>query len=41
LDPFHRYFKVRATDDGVYMLRHDVISGTWELSVFLHGEEPT
>lgn len=31
LDPNHRYFKVRADDDGVYILRHDTNSGEWEL----------
>jgi hypothetical protein len=31
LDPNHRYFKVRADDDGVYILRHDVNAGGWEL----------
>ena len=39
LDPEHRYFKVRADDDGVYLLRHDVAAGEWELSVYLYGEE--
>ena len=32
LDPTHRYFKVRASDDVVYVLRHDVDSGDWELT---------
>jgi hypothetical protein len=31
LDPNHRYFKVRADDEGVYILRHDTNSGDWEL----------
>jgi hypothetical protein len=31
LDPNHRYFKVRADDDGVYILRHDTNSGDWEM----------
>jgi hypothetical protein len=38
LDPNHRYFKVRADDDGVYILRHDSNTGEWELSVYLEGE---
>ena len=38
LDPYHRYFKVRANDDGVYILRHDADTGTWELSVVLSGD---
>lgn len=32
LDPTHRYFKVRADEGTVYLLRHDVDSGEWELS---------
>jgi hypothetical protein len=30
----HRYFKVRGSDDGVYILRHDVPSGEWEITLF-------
>ena len=30
LDPTHRYFKVRAVG-GVYLLRHDVDAGEWEM----------
>ena len=30
----HRYFKVRGDDGGVYILRHDVTSGRWELTMF-------
>lgn len=33
LDPTHRYFKVRANDGAIYLLRHDVDSGDWELTV--------
>jgi hypothetical protein len=32
LDPTHRYFKVLASDGAVYLLRHDVDSGEWELT---------
>ena len=32
--PDHRYFKVRADDGGVYILRHDEPTGRWELVVF-------
>ncbi len=28
--PDHRYFKVRGSDDGVHLLRHDEVSGAWE-----------
>ncbi|MDH3216185.1 MAG: hypothetical protein OEN01_07830 [Candidatus Krumholzibacteria bacterium] len=37
LDPNHRYFKVRACDQGIYILRHDADTGPWEVSVFLEG----
>jgi hypothetical protein len=33
LAPDHRYFKVRALD-GVYILRNDVVTATWELTSF-------
>ncbi len=32
LAPDHRYFKLRADDGYVYIVRHDVQSGTWELT---------
>ena len=37
LAPDHRYFKVRASGD-TYILRNDVSSGTWELTMFRRGE---
>jgi len=30
----HRYFKVRGDDGSVYILRHDVESLEWELTLF-------
>jgi hypothetical protein len=39
LDPNHRYFKVRADDDGIYLLRHDTNSGDWELDVAGHDAQ--
>lgn len=33
LDPEHRYFKVRSDDGRAYILRHDVNTGDWEMSV--------
>ena len=33
LAPDHRYFKVR-TPEGVCILRHDVVTGDWELTLF-------
>ena len=37
LDPRHRYFKVRGDDQGVYILRHDIIYDLWELTLFDSG----
>jgi len=34
LSPDHRYFKVRAYDGSVYILRHDEMSGEWEMTLF-------
>jgi hypothetical protein len=39
LAPDHRYFKVR-TRDGIYVLRTDVTSGGWELTMFERGAGP-
>ncbi|MEE9608550.1 MAG: hypothetical protein V3U03_12490 [Myxococcota bacterium] len=30
----HRYFRVRADDGGLYILRHDLRSGVWLLTFF-------
>lgn len=34
LAPDHRYFKVRGDDGAIYIIRHDVASGHWELTMF-------
>ena len=34
LAPDHRYFKLRGDDGGVYILRHDVESGLWDMTMF-------
>jgi hypothetical protein len=34
LDPEHRYFKVRGDDDSLYILRHDMGTLQWELTLF-------
>ena len=34
LGPEHRYFKVIADDDGVYLLRHDTTNDRWELTMY-------
>jgi hypothetical protein len=30
----HRYFKVRGSDGGLFILRHDGRSGEWEITLF-------
>ena len=37
LAPEHRYFKVLGTDRHKYIVRHDVVRGTWELTMFERG----
>jgi hypothetical protein len=39
LAPDHRYFKVQ-TGDGIYILRNDVTSDVWELTMFERGANP-
>ena len=34
LAPDHRYFKVSTADGDVSILRHDVVSGRWDLTLF-------
>ncbi len=34
LAPAYAYFKVRGDDGDTYMLRYDVGSGRWELTMF-------
>ncbi len=34
LAPAYAYFKVRGDDGDTYILRHDVESGRWELTMF-------
>lgn len=34
LAPDHRYFKVTGADRSVYILRHDLETGEWELTLF-------
>ena len=42
LAPEYRYFKVRGDDEGIYILRYDVVNDTWELTMFNQGGfEPT
>lgn len=37
LDPGHRYFKVRGSDGGIYLLRHNTSDDTWELTMYDSG----
>lgn len=37
LAPEHRYFKLRAGDGGIYIVRHDSSSERWELILFDSG----
>ncbi len=34
----HLYFKVRTTNDDLYILRYDAARRAWEVSVFREGE---
>ncbi|MGD2137729.1 MAG: hypothetical protein PVJ66_04365 [Gammaproteobacteria bacterium] len=37
LDPLHSYFKVRGDDGGIYILRYDQETGSWEMVLFNSG----
>jgi hypothetical protein len=37
LDPSHSYFKLRADDGGVYVLRYDSDSDSWEMILYDSG----
>jgi len=37
LDPTHRYFKLRGDDGGIYILRHDALTGDWDMTLFDSG----
>ena len=37
LAPAHRYFKVRGDDGGTYILRYDVPTDEWEMTLFNSG----
>ena len=34
LDPEYRYFKLLGDDGGIYIIRHDMNTWTWELIFF-------
>jgi hypothetical protein len=37
LSPDHRYFKLKGDDGGLYIIRFDVPSDEWELTMFSSG----
>lgn len=37
LAPDHRYFKVIDAAHDIYILRHDIASGRWELTMYERG----
>ena len=34
LNPEHRYFKLLGDDEGIYIIRHDMNTLTWELTFY-------
>ena len=38
LAPEYHYFKVRAGDNDIYILRHDLLAQRWELTMFQSGK---
>lgn len=34
LAPTYRYFKLLGKDGHTYLVRHDVVTGAWELTMF-------
>ena len=37
LAPTHRYFKVLGKDGHTYIVRHDIMTSAWELTLFMRG----
>jgi len=38
LAPEYHYFKVRAGDNDIYILRHDLLAQRWEMTMFQSGK---
>lgn len=38
--PDHRYFKLRGDDGDIYILRQDLPSGVWEMTLYEQGSRP-
>ena len=32
--PDHRYFKLRGEDEALYIVRHDEVTGLWEMTFY-------
>ena len=39
LDPTHRYFKLWGDDGDVYLVRHDTLTGDWELVFYQAADD--
>ncbi|MFP3984302.1 MAG: hypothetical protein ACLFV2_11515 [Desulfurivibrionaceae bacterium] len=37
LDPDHRYFKLRGSDGDIYLIRHDIPTGLWQITLYESG----
>jgi len=40
LDPNYRYFKIRCPAGDLYILRHDSLTDSWELTLFESRNNP-
>lgn len=40
LAPDHRYFKFRGDDRGIYIIRHDLTTFQWQVTLFQDGGLP-
>jgi len=38
LAPEHRYFKVRGSENDIYILRYDEVARQWQLTLFQSGK---
>ena len=38
LNPEHRYFKLLGDDEGIYIIRHDMNTLTWELTFYQEAQ---
>ena len=40
LAPGHRYFKLRAGDGGLYIVRHEAATGAWQITFYRDPRSP-